>query len=147
VLSSDSRPHCRSGIAARQWAPAEWAELVSGGFGAPWAMVLDGDRVVSICHTPPTLVSGAEAGHLDRSGVPAGAVCGSDDDRLGRPVGATCLQLFYSTSADNRSSQRVAERLGLRCIGWLWSCPTVVRDRAKKVSALLSILGRLVDER
>ncbi|MFG1701639.1 GNAT family N-acetyltransferase [Nonomuraea sp. M3C6] len=29
-------------------------------------------------------------------------------------------RLFYSTSADNHSSQRVAARLGLRNIGWLW---------------------------
>ncbi|MEO3803255.1 hypothetical protein [Nonomuraea sp. B1E8] len=29
-------------------------------------------------------------------------------------------RLFYSTSADDHSSRRVAARLGLRSIGWLW---------------------------
>ncbi|MFF3665559.1 GNAT family protein [Microtetraspora malaysiensis] len=35
-------------------------------------------------------------------------------------LSADCPHLFYSTSADNLSSQRVAGRLGLRAIGWLW---------------------------
>ncbi|MFC7327966.1 GNAT family N-acetyltransferase [Marinactinospora rubrisoli] len=29
-------------------------------------------------------------------------------------------RLFYSTSAENTSSQRVAARLGLRRLGWIW---------------------------
>ncbi|MFF4779172.1 hypothetical protein ACFY05_40780 [Microtetraspora fusca] len=35
-------------------------------------------------------------------------------------LSADCPHLFYSTSADNLSSQRVAGRLGLRAIGRLW---------------------------
>jgi hypothetical protein len=32
--------------------------------------------------------------------------------------------LFYSTDAQNLSSQRVAARLGLRPIGWTWNLAT-----------------------
>jgi hypothetical protein len=38
-----------------------------------------------------------------------------------RPAGR---HLFYSTDAHNVSSQRVAERLRLRLIGWTWRIAT-----------------------
>ena len=41
---------------------------------------------------------------------------------LTRPSGR---HLFYSTSGENVSSQRVAARLGLRPIGWLWQLARV----------------------
>ena len=102
------------------WQPAEWDDLVDGRLG-PWTMVLDGARVVSLCHTPSPLTSRrAECGvwtepaFRGRGYAAATAVAWA---AIVRPVSGT---LFYSTDADNRSSQRVAARLGLRPIGWTW---------------------------
>lgn len=100
------------------WEPDEWADLLAGKLG-PWAMVVAGTTVVSICHTPASSSHGAEAGTWTRP------------DRRGRGYAAAATaawaslftggqQLFYSTSAANQSSQRVAARLNLRLIGWLW---------------------------
>ena len=81
---------------------------------------MDGDRVVSNCHTPRFNDRGAEAGTW------------TDPDYRGRGYAAATTaawaslmahsdrHLFYSTSADNISSQRVAERLSLPLIGWMW---------------------------
>jgi len=121
VLSSDSPAASQvAGLRPANWEPAEWAELVSGGLGAPWAMVLDGDRVVSICHTPRLSVSGAEAGTWTDPAFRGRGYAAATTIAWADLLAPIRLQLFYSTSADNRSSQRVAERLGLRCIGWLW---------------------------
>lgn len=102
------------------WEPVEWNELLDGRLG-PWTMVLDGDRAVSICHTPRPLTPRTaecgvwtEPGARGRGYAAATAVVWAD---LLRPTGRV---LFYSTDAANRSSQRVAERLRLRPIGWTW---------------------------
>jgi RimJ/RimL family protein N-acetyltransferase len=101
------------------WTAEEWRQLIAGDLG-PWAFVMDGDRVVSNCHTPRIGDKGAEAGTW------------TDPDYRGRGYAAAATaewaelfahsdrHLFYSTSADNVSSQRVAERLGLPLIGWMW---------------------------
>ena len=101
------------------WTPNEWRQLIGGDLG-PWAFVMDGDRVVSNCHTPRFNDTGAEAGTW------------TDPDYRGRGYAAATTaawaklfahsdrHLFYSTSADNVSSQRVAERLALPLIGWMW---------------------------
>ncbi|WP_223167322.1 GNAT family N-acetyltransferase [Nonomuraea sp. SYSU D8015] len=101
------------------WEPEEWDELVAGGEGAPWAMIVEDGQVAAICHTARSTPAGAEAGTWTApasrgrgyaaatTAVWAGLVSGA------RPM-------FYSTRADNLSSQRVAARLGLRAIGWLW---------------------------
>jgi hypothetical protein len=46
--------------------------------------------------------------------------------------------LFYCTGVENRSSQRVTERLGLRRIGWIWRLqpPRVDDDRLHPLSSL-----------
>lgn len=101
------------------WTQDEWRQLLDGSLG-PWASVVRGDRVVSLCHTAKLADRGAEAGTW------------TDPDCRGRGYAAAATAawaslfapggryLFYSTSADNRSSQRVAERLGLPLIGWIW---------------------------
>jgi RimJ/RimL family protein N-acetyltransferase len=78
---------------------------------------------VSICHTPgPLTPRGAECGVWTQPGfrgrgyATATATAAAWAASL-RPTGRI---LFYSTDADNRSSQRVAERLQLRPIGWTW---------------------------
>jgi hypothetical protein len=102
------------------WHPVEWDELLDGRLG-PWTMILDGGRAVSICHTPHAVTErGAECGVWTdpafRGRGYAAAVTAAWA-ALMRPSGR---HLFYSTDAHNVSSQRVAERLRLRLIGWTW---------------------------
>lgn len=125
VLRSDS-PYADAVLNRRPevWEPDEWADLVRGGAGALWAMMLHEDRVVSICHTP-----GSRPGRT-RPAAEAGTWTAPDFRGRGYAAATTaawadllsshCPHLFYSTSAENHSSQRVAERLGLRPIGWTW---------------------------
>ena len=106
------------------WKPESWDQLLAGARG-PWAMAVVSERVASICHTPrPLTARAAECGvwtHPDHRGRGyAAAVAAAWADIL-RPSGRI---LFYSTQADNRSSQRVAARLGLRNIGWTWNLAT-----------------------
>jgi RimJ/RimL family protein N-acetyltransferase len=101
------------------WAPGEWHELLEGRHG-PWAMVTDASQVLSICHTPVSTPRCAEAGtwtapgHRGRGYAAATTAAWAE---LMRPSGR---YLFYSTSDWNTSSQRVAARLSLRPLGWLW---------------------------
>jgi predicted GNAT family acetyltransferase len=83
-------------------------------------MAVSDGEVVSICHCARLSERGAEAGVW------------TDEDHRGRGLAAAVTAawasllegsgrvLFYSTSAENVSSQRVAARLGLREIGWMW---------------------------
>jgi RimJ/RimL family protein N-acetyltransferase len=117
IRSDDPRANTLHNKRPGNWEPDEWLELVNGGTGAPWAMVLHGNRVVSICHTPRRTPHGAEAGTWTdpefRGRGYAAATTAAWADMLS-------LHRFYSTSAENNSSQHVAERLGLRPIGWIW---------------------------
>ncbi|WP_156994045.1 GNAT family N-acetyltransferase [Pseudonocardia acaciae] len=103
------------------WEPDEWHKLLTRAAGAPWAMVVLDGRVVSICHTPHRSPLGVEAGtwtdpEFRGRGYAAATTAAWADQFTGdRP------HLFYSTSADNTSSQRVAERIAARPIGWLWT--------------------------
>ena len=106
------------------WDDEEWDELRDGTLG-PWAMAIVDGRVVSVCHTPgPMAPLAAECGVWTdpayRGRGYAAAVAATWAAIL-RPSGR---HLFYSTTADNRSSQRVAARLQLRPIGWYWSLVT-----------------------
>ena len=102
------------------WLPVEWDELLDGRLG-PWTMVLDGDRVVSICQTPrPLTLRGAECGVWTQPGFRGRGYAAANAAAWAAMLRPTGRVLFYSTDADNRSSQRVAERLQLRPIGWTW---------------------------
>ncbi|NUR82851.1 MAG: GNAT family N-acetyltransferase [Nonomuraea sp.] len=101
----------------QNWEPEEWEDLLGGGAGAPWAMIVRDEEVVSVCHTPRRAPEGAEAGTWTR------------EDHRGRGYAAATTAVwswllpgprFYSTSAGNRSSQRVAARLGLTELGAIW---------------------------
>jgi RimJ/RimL family protein N-acetyltransferase len=125
VLRSDSAEHLhlvRSLLRPGSWEPAEWAELTSGRAGAPWAMVAEDGQVVSICHSARLTPLGAEAGTWTspayRGRGYAAATTSAWADQL------PGIHLFYSTSADNHSSQRVAQRLRLRPLGWFWHLTT-----------------------
>jgi hypothetical protein len=103
------------------WEEDEWNDLLDGTLG-PWAMAVVDGKVVSICHTPlPMTEHAAECGvwtaPAARGQGLAAAVTATWAEVL-RPSGRI---LFYSTDAQNLSSQRVAARLRLRLIGWMWS--------------------------
>ena len=122
ILRSDQHPHdpLRDLRPSRWWESDEWDDLLQGRLG-PWAIMLEDRKIISICHTPRASGRGAEAGvwtHPDYRGrghaAAVTAAWASTPIREGR-------MLFYSTSADNESSRRVAERLALRPIGWIWT--------------------------
>jgi RimJ/RimL family protein N-acetyltransferase len=102
------------------WHPVEWGELLDGRLG-PWAIAVEGGLVVSICHTPgPVTARGAECGvwtHAAFRGRGYAAAVVSEWAAILRPSGR---YLFYSTQADNLSSQRLARRMQLRPLGWTW---------------------------
>jgi RimJ/RimL family protein N-acetyltransferase len=101
------------------WEPDDWQYLLGGGYG-PWAMVVEGDRVLSLCHSA----------RFAPAGVEAGTWTAEDARGLGLAAAATAAwadacrvvpgQVFYSTSAANLSSQGVAARLKLPLLGRLW---------------------------
>jgi len=108
------------------WEPAEWLDLVDGRLG-PWAMATVHDHVVSICHTPRRMTDrAAECGVWtmpEFRGQGHAAAATAAWASIARGGGR---HLFYSTDAENRSSRRVASRLGLRLIGWTWGLVTPV---------------------
>lgn len=106
------------------WSEEEWRELTDGTLG-PWATAIDDGRVVAICHSARLTDRGAEAGVWtapDHRGKGlAAAVTAAWSALFDRSE----RELFYSTSADNFSSQNVAKRLSLRPIGWTWQLSSV----------------------
>jgi hypothetical protein len=101
------------------WQVDEWQQLVDGALG-PWAIATIDGAPVSMCHSARLSERGAEAGVWtapEHRGRGYAAAVTADWAALLAPSGR---HLFYSTSANNVSSQRVAARLGLRPIGWTW---------------------------
>jgi hypothetical protein len=102
------------------WAAEECDGLLNGCVG-PFAIATVDDQVVSVCHTSRMGAGAAEAGVWTdpalRGNGHASAVTAAWASLFDR----TLFTLFYSTSGDNVASQRVAAKLGLREIGWLWS--------------------------
>ena len=99
------------------WRPDEWNSLLDGNLG-PWAIATSGGHVISICHSARLTARGAEAGTWTDPGHR-----GRGHAAAVTAAWASLLRdrtLFYSTSSDNASSQRVAARLKLRPIGWTW---------------------------
>lgn len=123
------------------WEEDEWADLLGGAYG-PWAMIIDADRVLSICHTARLAPQGVEAGIW------------TVDDARGRGLAAAataawadaCRPLpglvFYSTDSNNRSSQQVAARLGLPLVGQLWKFRPAGEGDGP-LQARLRVLGRV----
>lgn len=102
------------------WTECGWSALANGADG-PWAMVLTGGRVSSICHTARDSPAGVEAGTwTDPAFRGRGFAAAATAAWAGLPALAG-RPAFYSTTADNLSSQRVAERLRLRRLGELWT--------------------------
>ncbi|WP_344568249.1 GNAT family N-acetyltransferase [Streptomyces axinellae] len=100
------------------WSPSEWRDLLAGRLG-PWAVAYEKGQIVAVCHTPVASAHGAEAGVWTRPGFRGRGLAAAVTARWAGtfPPGR---HLFYSTTSDNRSSQRVAARLGLLPLGRVW---------------------------
>lgn len=101
------------------WDEPEWSELLDGRHG-PWAMIVDDDRMLSLCHSARLAEAGVEAGTWTAvdargHGLAASATVAWADACRDLPG-----HIFYSTDANNLSSQRVAARLKLPLLGQLW---------------------------
>jgi hypothetical protein len=121
------------------WHPVEWEELLDGRLG-PWAMATESDRVISICHTPISMTDRtAECGvwtHPDFRGRGHAAAVTAEWAAILKPSGR---HLFYSTDDDNSSSQRVAQRLNLRPLGWTWQLRRPTDDADERFHPLGSL--------
>ncbi len=102
------------------WSPGEWRQLLRGDLG-PWAMATIGGQVVAICHTSRLGDRGAEAGVWTDPGFRGQGHAAAVTAAWASLFDHSQRALFYSTAAENLSSQRVVARLHLREIGWLWS--------------------------
>ncbi|NJP90794.1 GNAT family N-acetyltransferase [Nonomuraea sp. FMUSA5-5] len=125
VLRSDSAEHVRlvrSLPRPASWEEDEWGRLTSLSAGTPWAMVADDGQVVSICHSARLTPAGAEAGTWTSPAYRGRGHAAATTSAWAAQFSG--IHLFSSTSADNHSSQRVARRLGLRPLGWIWHLTT-----------------------
>lgn len=101
------------------WEEPDWRQLLDGRYG-PWAMIIEGARVLSLCHSARVAPAGVEAGTwtaADARGLGLAAVATAAWADACRELPG---HIFYSTDANNQSSQRVAARLGLPLLGQLW---------------------------
>ncbi|MFD2077772.1 GNAT acetyltransferase [Actinopolymorpha cephalotaxi] len=122
IVRSDDEAAARDALRAANpdtWTGEEWADLLAGRLG-PWAVATHDTRVLAVAHTPVADSRGAEAGVWTHPDVRGRGLAGTVTAHWARLIRGTGRLPFYSTSADNLSSQRVAARLALRPIGWLW---------------------------
>ena len=104
------------------WEPQEWEDLLDNKLDGPWAMAVTDGRVVSICHTPRVMSEeAAECGAWTDPAYRGRGYAAATVAAWAEILHPTGRELFYSTDAENKSSQRVAERLRLRLIGWTWN--------------------------
>ena len=101
------------------WDDEEWPKLLSGGFG-PWAMVVDGDRMLSLCHCARLAPAGVEAGTWTAEDVRGRGLAAAATAAWAEACRSLPGHVFYSTDRANIASQRVAARLKLPLIGQLW---------------------------
>ncbi|MEM6991749.1 MAG: GNAT family N-acetyltransferase [Myxococcota bacterium] len=122
TIGSDRSPPAQLRAAnPGNWDPVEWEELLDGSLG-PWTVVMHDGRVVSLCHTPvASHRRAAECGVWTDPAFRGRGYASATTAAWAALLRAPGRALFYSTGADNRSSQRVAERLGLRLVGHRWT--------------------------
>jgi RimJ/RimL family protein N-acetyltransferase len=102
------------------WEPVEWDELLDGRLG-PWAMAIDGERVVSICHTPVAMTAAsAECGVWTDPQFRARGYAAAVTAAWAAMLRSSGRELVYRCDETNASSQRVAQRLGLRLVERRW---------------------------
>jgi RimJ/RimL family protein N-acetyltransferase len=121
IVDSDAPAAWLEAANPGNWAADEWSCLISGELG-PWAMAEVNNRVVSICHTSAVIPGvAAECGTWTDPGYRGRGYAAAATVRWSSLAGGLVRYLFYSTSAGNLSSQRVAARLGLPKLGWSWA--------------------------
>jgi hypothetical protein len=104
---------------ARQMPPA----LVEAGFAtaddfwAPWCVALEGDQIAATAFAARLGPRGAEIGVYTFPGFRGRGLAAAVTAAWSSHPALIGRALFYSRSADNASSGRVAQRLGLRRIG------------------------------
>lgn len=86
-------------------------------FWEPWCVALDDVEIASICFAARLGDKGAEAGVYTFPKYRSRGLAAAVTAAWASMPALKDRALFYSTSKTNRSSQRVAERLGLRRIG------------------------------
>lgn len=118
ICSTDEDAARVRALSAPTWKPDEWNDLVDGKLG-PWAMAVIDDTVASICHTPRQSEVAVEAGTWTDPAFRGQGLAAETTAAWARLISPD-VHIFYSTWAENISSQRVAARLGLPCIGWIW---------------------------
>jgi GNAT acetyltransferase len=104
--------------ARANWKPEEWRLLLDGVLG-PWAASTVGGEVIALCFCARLTDDAAEAGVWTDPGHRGQGHAAAVTATWASQLLETGRQVFYSTSADNLSSQRVAARLGLHPIGWM----------------------------
>jgi len=89
----------------------------AGDFWKPWCIALAGDEIASIAFAARISDVGAEAGVVTLPGFRGQGFAAAVTASWSSLPSLSGRALFYSTARSNRSSQRVAARLGLRLIG------------------------------
>ena len=101
------------------WTDEEWTLLMGGALG-PWAVALAAGQIVSICFCARLTDEAAEAGVWTHPKFRGRQYAPAVTFAWAQQMLTSGRHVFYSTSAENLASQRVAARLGLRRIGWTW---------------------------
>ncbi len=83
----------------------------------PWCVAVEGEEVAAIAFAARLGVIGAEIGVYTFPGFRSRGFAAAVTAEWSSIPSLDGRALFYSTSRSNRSSQRVAARLGLRIIG------------------------------
>jgi hypothetical protein len=102
VIASDAAGVARAQRLVRpsNWEQDEWQELVSGDLG-PWAMAVDGDDPVSICHTARSNDDSVECGAWTRADHRGAGLATATARAWWAQVRLRKRILFYSTDHDN----------------------------------------------
>jgi RimJ/RimL family protein N-acetyltransferase len=113
----------RTRVPQRSWSLDDWQLLLDGSFG-PWAVATISGQVIAMCHSARLTDRGAEAGVWTDPDFRGQGHAAAVTAAWASLLASSGRHLFYSTSADNLSSQRVAARLSLHPIGWRWQIST-----------------------
>jgi RimJ/RimL family protein N-acetyltransferase len=109
------------------WDENEWERLLHGQVG-PWAMLIDDDQMLSMCHSARMAPGGLEAGIWTADHVRGQGLAAACTQAWARACRALPGEVFFSTDAYNIASQRVAARLELPPIGQLWKFRLIGED-------------------